>query len=193
MENLLHKSTLHACSQCGKQYSNSEMLEFEGLFICFNCKPDFIQKLKEGVPISPKTSRSIWWKVYFFIYLTLVLLAFVTYFNNFLAGEKLIESITGSVISPLILVAIFGYSFNKKILVRKVWKALFPVAIITEIVTTILGFMPVAGQDGPGNHILLWVVIYVIISPLIYFEYVALYRYGFSKTEPWEEHIRNKD
>ncbi len=60
MKSQLLKSTSYACSQCGKQYPNGEMLEFEGLFICFNCKPVFIQKMKEGVPISPKASRSKW-------------------------------------------------------------------------------------------------------------------------------------
>ncbi|MCP4269181.1 MAG: hypothetical protein GY777_27040 [Candidatus Brocadiaceae bacterium] len=105
----------------------------------------------------------------------------------------MIESISAFVVTPWVLVAIFGYSFNKKFLVRKVWKVIFPIEIITEIVTIILDHMPVAGQDSPGNSILFWVVVYVLSSPLFYFEYIALYRYGFSKTEPWEEHAHNND
>ncbi len=193
MENLLHKSTSCPCSQCGKQYSNGEMLEFEGDFICFNCKPVFIQKLKEGVPISSKASRSIWWKAYFFIFLTLVLLAFNSYFYNLLAGEKLIESISSFVVTPWVLVAIFGYSFNRKFFVRKVWEMLFPIVIITDILSVTLSYMSFSEQNGPGQSLFIFVVIYVLFAPLLYFQYLALYRYGFSKNEPWEEHIHNKE
>ncbi len=151
MENLLHKNTSCQCSQCGKQYLNSEMLEFEELFICFNCKPAFIQRMQEGVPISPKTSRSKWWKVYFFIALALNLLSFTLSFKDLLSGEELTESISNLVVYPWILVAISGYAFNKKILIRKVWKVLLPVAIITDVIFAILNYMSSTEQYDPGR------------------------------------------
>ncbi len=193
MENQLLKSTLYPCSQCGKQYSNGKMLEFEGLFICFNCKPVFIQKLKEGIPISTTASRSKWWKIYFFIALAVSLLGFTLSVKDLLSGERLIGSISGLVVYPWMLVAIFGYAFNKRIMVRRVWKALFPVAIITDIITAILVYMSSTDQYSSEHPLLIFVVTYVIASPLIYFQYVALYRYGFSKTEPWEEQVHNND
>ncbi len=189
MKSQLLKSTSYTCSQCSKQYSNDEMLEFEGLSICFNCKPIFIQKMKEGVPISPKTTRSKWWKIYFFIALAVNLLGFTLSFKDLLSGERLIGSISGLVVYPWILVAIFGYAFNKKILARKVWKVLFSVAIITDITTAILIYMSSTEQYDPGMSFIIFVVTCVLMSPLIYFQYVALYRYGFSKTEPWEENM----
>ncbi len=108
----------------------------------------------------------------------------------------MIENISGLVVYPWVIVAIFGYAFNKKILVRKVWKMLFPIVIITDILTTILFHTSAAGQEVHGNPILYWVVFYVFyvsFLPFIYFQYVALYRYGFSKPEPWEEYVHNKD
>jgi hypothetical protein len=177
----LHKISSYPCSQCGKKYSVDDMVEIEKLLVCFNCKPIFLQRIREGVAIFPKTSRAKWWKIYFFIILALQLLSFIISFQNLLAGENLIESILEFVVNPWILVAIFGYSFNKKFLIRRVWEMLFPVAIITDFIVFYVVF---TGQNSPedANMILIG---YVILSPLIIFQYIALYRYGFSKTERW--------
>jgi len=38
-----------ACSQCGNEFSVDEMLVFDGAYVCAQCKPLYLQKLKEGV------------------------------------------------------------------------------------------------------------------------------------------------
>ena len=129
----------------------------------------------------PIHTRSIWWKIYFFIILALQLHSFVISSQDLLAGEDLIRNILDFVVYPWILVAIFGYSFNKKLLISKVWEVLFPVAIITDIIQIYLFFAERNSYEG----ILIVLIGYAILSPLIVFQYIALYRYGFSKTEPW--------
>lgn len=37
------------CSQCGGSFSEDQVVSFDGQTICANCKPMFIQRLKEGV------------------------------------------------------------------------------------------------------------------------------------------------
>ena len=37
------------CRECGKVFLRVEMISFNHLFVCANCKPVFLQKLKEGV------------------------------------------------------------------------------------------------------------------------------------------------
>lgn len=192
MEIQLNKKASYPCSQCGTKYSTDEMLEFERLLICFNCKPIFIQKMREGVPVSPKTLKSKWWKIFFFVFFAFQIIAFEQELQSLLSGERLIENISCFVVYPWVLLAIYGYSFNKKFLSRKIWEVLFPVAIITDIAISILGYMAFTGQNDPGTTLLAYVVIYVIMSPLIYFQYVALYRYGYSHTEPWENNIYTK-
>jgi len=46
------------CSECGQDFSKTEMVRFENSYICAGCKPLFFQKLREGVATSP--SGSFW-------------------------------------------------------------------------------------------------------------------------------------
>lgn len=40
------------CSECGREFPDDELIEYEGARICAQCKPAFVQKLKEGAPVS---------------------------------------------------------------------------------------------------------------------------------------------
>jgi len=40
------------CSMCGKEFAEDELIEFEGSRICANCKPSFVQQIKENSEIS---------------------------------------------------------------------------------------------------------------------------------------------
>jgi len=37
------------CVECGQTFPTSEMLQYEGAWVCPNCKPLFFQKVKEGI------------------------------------------------------------------------------------------------------------------------------------------------
>ena len=37
------------CVECGQTFPTSEMLQYEGVWVCPNCKPLFFQKVKEGI------------------------------------------------------------------------------------------------------------------------------------------------
>ena len=157
------------------------MIEIENQIVCFNCKPTVLQKIKEGVAISPKISRSKWWKIYFFIILALQIHSFIISFQDLLVGKDLIRNIIDFVVYPWVLVAIFGYSFNKRILIRRVWEVLFLVVITADIIQIYLFIKEQNNYEGT------FIVLmgYAIILPLIILQYIALYRYAFSKTEPW--------
>lgn len=38
-----------ACAECGKRFSEDEMLHYENSWVCATCKPIFFQRIKEGV------------------------------------------------------------------------------------------------------------------------------------------------
>ncbi len=45
------------CSQCRRQFPVSEIVEFGGTKVCVNCKPDYVQRMREGVNANaPKPS-----------------------------------------------------------------------------------------------------------------------------------------
>jgi uncharacterized RDD family membrane protein YckC len=49
------------CVECGKVFPTSEMIQYEGSWVCGTCKPIFFQKIKEGVPISGEMHYAGFW------------------------------------------------------------------------------------------------------------------------------------
>ena len=50
-----------ACIECGKVFPSSEMIQYEGSWVCATCKPVFFQKVKEGVAISGAMHYAGFW------------------------------------------------------------------------------------------------------------------------------------
>ncbi|HEX7253854.1 MAG TPA: RDD family protein [Thermoanaerobaculia bacterium] len=49
------------CSQCGQSFSPDQLMHFEGRTICFNCKPLFVARMKEGIaPATAVTYAGFW-------------------------------------------------------------------------------------------------------------------------------------
>jgi uncharacterized RDD family membrane protein YckC len=40
---------IHTCTECGKDFPEGEMLQYENAWVCAACKPVFFQRIKEGV------------------------------------------------------------------------------------------------------------------------------------------------
>ncbi|PIE35598.1 hypothetical protein CSA56_03710 [candidate division KSB3 bacterium] len=40
------------CRECGKPFNQDEMIRFQNTWVCANCKPIFVQKLKEGANLA---------------------------------------------------------------------------------------------------------------------------------------------
>lgn len=40
------------CNECGKQFPQDDMIRYQDVWVCANCKPIFVQKLKEGADVS---------------------------------------------------------------------------------------------------------------------------------------------
>jgi len=49
------------CVECGKAFPPSEMIQYEGSWVCPTCKPVFFQKVKEGVTIGTALNYAGFW------------------------------------------------------------------------------------------------------------------------------------
>lgn len=50
-----------ACAECGRTFPKSEMIQYEGSWICANCKPVFFQRVREGMtPLGAVTYGGFW-------------------------------------------------------------------------------------------------------------------------------------
>jgi succinate dehydrogenase/fumarate reductase cytochrome b subunit len=181
MNKMNDEHILYPCSQCGEMFTKENMIEYETVWVCANCKPVFMQKIKEGIEIAPKASNMTGWKIFFFIFLALELYSFAVLIQHILNAEKLFESILDLIVDPFVIVALFGFSFEKKIWNRNVWKILFPVAMLSEVIGMVLVYL----REPSFVHRIAVIVVVFAFSPLLIFEYIALYKYAFSKRKPW--------
>jgi uncharacterized RDD family membrane protein YckC len=49
------------CSECGKAFSQEDMISYESAWICPDCKPIFVQKLREGVSLAGAMQYAGFW------------------------------------------------------------------------------------------------------------------------------------
>ena len=49
------------CAECGHSFSRDEMIRFKDSWVCASCKPVFIQKVKEGVPVAGAMNYGSFW------------------------------------------------------------------------------------------------------------------------------------
>jgi uncharacterized RDD family membrane protein YckC len=50
-----------ACVECRQTFPTSEMVQYQGSYVCPNCKPVFFQKVKEGVAAAPGMDYAGFW------------------------------------------------------------------------------------------------------------------------------------
>lgn len=48
------------CSECGRRFSRDDMIRYGESWVCAECKPVFVQKLKEGVTLSQMDYAGFW-------------------------------------------------------------------------------------------------------------------------------------
>lgn len=54
-------SRVSFCSECGRSFSQDDMIRYGESWVCASCKPIFVQKLKEGVNVSGMVHYAGFW------------------------------------------------------------------------------------------------------------------------------------
>lgn len=124
-----------------------------------------------------EVKRKTIWKVFFWLILILEVLSLIdiAFDPNKPVNDLLIEA----VIYSAILMGLFGYAYSKRIFNKLFWKFVFPIGIAYDL----YDFYGVAEWDWSFSSI--DIVFAIIVFPLMYFQYLALYRYGFKSEEIW--------
>jgi len=175
------KNPPNTCSQCGKKYSIDEMIEFDKLRICYKCKPIFLQKIREGISIEPKTmvvKRSIWWKIYFFILAGLSLMGSVDMLSDEAAGIAEAISIPMIVIGTI---GLYGYVFSKKIYLRTFWFYFFPVYLTTSIAYHFITKIDLSSGMTSHQYTIILIVSWIISLP----GYIGVFLYALPSNKLW--------
>ena len=127
------------------------------------------------------------WKMFFLLMLAFEIFGFYDLATRFAIGDYDIADVLGIVVYPLVLIALYGYAFKKAFFHQIVWKILFPVSLLTDAISL---YLVITSGDDFANSLALVSVLVVILVPLFVFQYMALYRYGFTRIAPWDKHIK---
>lgn len=121
--------------------------------------------------------RSIWWKIYFYVFLVFSLVLIIAIFtvdgiyDNYYKSEIIYE-VFQIVLYIISFLGLYGFIYIKKIFYKDFWIFILTISIIDNIGSLFL--------DSQVKETL-WVLI--IFIPF----YIALYKYSFNMNELWSK------
>ncbi|HVK98427.1 MAG TPA: hypothetical protein VM553_01370 [Dongiaceae bacterium] len=120
------------------------------------------------------------WKAFFWFLLVLEVLSVWSMVED---AEPLIDMLLDVAIYTFVLLALYGYSYNKPLLTRSVWKLLIPIALAYDIYS--LTELDIDDVESKAEMIFLVVFCVVVIGPITVLQYMGLFRYAYRADEIW--------
>jgi uncharacterized RDD family membrane protein YckC len=74
------------CSQCGNAFAADEVIRYGDVYVCANCKPVFVQRLKEGAVLPSALNYAGFWIRFAAIFVDGILLWIVNFIIGLMAG-----------------------------------------------------------------------------------------------------------
>jgi hypothetical protein len=127
--------------------------------------------------LAPKTL----WKIFFWVLLVLEVLSLLMLLMD--PSESLLIILFDTVIYSFILLGLFGFSYNRKIINRIIWAYVIPIGIVFDLYNVFSLGLEFETTDE------LYVVLGLAVAislPLMIFQYLALFKYSFRSPEIWQ-------
>jgi uncharacterized RDD family membrane protein YckC len=112
---LKEKTDDSRCSECGKAFSQKDMFAYGNSWVCAACKPDFVQKIKEGLPPEGAMLYAGFWIRFwarmidsFIVSVIPLAVGFTAAFMAFSGNSNLLESLV-PYLQPIMFVLVIGY------------------------------------------------------------------------------------
>jgi len=93
------------CSECGRAFAEDDMIRFADSWVCADCKPLFVQKLKEGVTLAGEMVYAGFWirfGAWFIDYIILAIASAVIYIPLTITGVSSFEEPSAFVLVQLV-------------------------------------------------------------------------------------------
>lgn len=137
--------------------------------------------------IEPKSKRG--WKIFFWVLLVLQVLSVLFMWSE--ASPQIHELVINLLVYPFILIGLFAYAYNKRFISQGFWKVLFFIGISSDLYSVWALIKEGEGFSSDAEMYFTLVLMAVLILPMMYFQYLGLYRYGYNAPEIWEEHSQH--
>ncbi|WP_027709239.1 hypothetical protein [Zooshikella ganghwensis] len=129
------------------------------------------------------------WKVFFFIVLILEIISLL----SLIFGESasLVNTLGEIVIYGLVLLGLYGFAFNKKILVRKFWFLMIFVAFFWDGYSMFYQYTELAEEQFlesvPYGAYFAIAIFAFFWLPFLIIQTIAFYKYSFRSPEIWNQ------
>ncbi len=138
---------------------------------------------KSDIHIQEKPNK-IKWKFFFWIVFALKVISVVIIASD-LDDPALALALELAVYST-VLIGLFGFAYGKCLFKRQLWKIVLPVGIIYDTYAIISQDWAFVSTEE--MYIVLGVIA-IIVFPIVFFQYMALYKYGFKSEDIWGQSI----
>jgi uncharacterized RDD family membrane protein YckC len=94
-----------SCSECGQTFAENDMIRFAEAWVCANCKPLFVQKIKEGVTLAGEMEYAGFWirvGAWFIDYIIMAIASAIIYVPLMFMGVSSFDEPAGFAIIQLI-------------------------------------------------------------------------------------------
>lgn len=124
--------------------------------------------------------KMLWWKIFFWLLVSFESAAFITIFfgDDSLAWDDLCEM----VIYVFVIAGVFGFAYGRMLFTELFWRCFIPVAALWDIFLTGKGVYEAWHQEYFFVGV---AIVAVIFGPVIFFQYLALYKYAFQSSHLW--------
>jgi hypothetical protein len=129
----------------------------------------------------PQIHSKAAWKGFFWVILVFEVLSLIaSFYVPIISWFALIAEI---IIYGLILTGLFGFAYNKKILYKNLWGYLIPSGIFFDVYSIFSEDFGELSNDLELYFVIGLIVVFAL--PLMFFQYLALYKYRFKSDSIW--------
>ena len=124
--------------------------------------------------------KMLWWKIFFWLLVMLEGAAFIAIFlgDDSLAWDDTCEM----VIYVFVIAGVFGFAYQRALFSELFWRCLIPLAALWDIF--LIG-KAVAEEWHQEYFFVGVVIIAAVFGPVMFFQYLALYKYAFQSPQLW--------
>lgn len=94
------------CSECGRTFSLEDMIRYENAWVCAACKPEFVQKLKEGVSTAGTMAYAGFWIRFGAKFIDGIVISLVYFGLVFLLGLLLSSTLRANASHAILILAL---------------------------------------------------------------------------------------
>lgn len=126
-----------------------------------------------------KLVKKFWWKLYFWLMISLVIVA--AFYELYDENAMEVSDVADYGTWLFSLAGVFGFAYSKVFLHRRLWRVWLPIIVVWDIGFLVKQYLQDPVELDPSLLVFTAVFFVLIVAP----QYLALYLYGYRSNALW--------